>query len=235
MEINANGHAYVDLGLPSGTLWAKRNVGANKETDAGLYFAWGETTGYTEGQVGAYKRFTWGDYKHGNAKPFTKYDQDGKTILEPADDAATVNMGGDWRMPTKKQCIELLKKTKNGFVTNEGAFTQYAWSKTSGLSEPTSKTTAISNWSAAGYLFFKKSYASVIEAISANDYLFIPFVGYCGNGEVHNAEECGVWSSSLDMDCACFAWNFYFDGYEASVDEYGERLYGQSVRGVISK
>ena len=41
-----NGHAYVDLGLPSGTLWATMNVGANSETDTGLYFAWGETTGY---------------------------------------------------------------------------------------------------------------------------------------------------------------------------------------------
>ena len=40
-----NGHEYVDLGLPSGTLWAKCNVGAQNETDYGLYFAWGETTG----------------------------------------------------------------------------------------------------------------------------------------------------------------------------------------------
>ena len=46
-----NGHAYVDLGLPSGTKWAKMNVGASSETDAGLYFAWGETQGYTASQV----------------------------------------------------------------------------------------------------------------------------------------------------------------------------------------
>lgn len=44
-----NGHAYVDLGLPSGTLWATMNVGANSPTDYGLYFAWGETQGYTSG------------------------------------------------------------------------------------------------------------------------------------------------------------------------------------------
>lgn len=51
--INANGHEYVDLGLPSGTLWANMNVGANSETDNGLYFAWGETTGYTADQIGS--------------------------------------------------------------------------------------------------------------------------------------------------------------------------------------
>ena len=42
-----NGFEYVDLGLPSGTLWATMNVGASSETDYGLYFAWGETQGYT--------------------------------------------------------------------------------------------------------------------------------------------------------------------------------------------
>lgn len=45
-------YEYVDLGLPSGTLWAKWNVGATSETDTGLYFAWGETQGYTADQVG---------------------------------------------------------------------------------------------------------------------------------------------------------------------------------------
>ena len=34
-------HEYVDLGLPSGTLWATRNVGADKPEDIGDYFAWG--------------------------------------------------------------------------------------------------------------------------------------------------------------------------------------------------
>ena len=37
-------HEYVDLGLPSGTLWATCNVGADKPEDFGDYFAWGETT-----------------------------------------------------------------------------------------------------------------------------------------------------------------------------------------------
>ena len=54
---------YVDLGLPSHLKWAKCNIGAEKETDAGLYFAWGETTGYTASQVGTDKHFSERDYK----------------------------------------------------------------------------------------------------------------------------------------------------------------------------
>ena len=46
-KINSNGFDYVDLGLPSGTLWAACNVGASKPSESGLYFAWGETQGYT--------------------------------------------------------------------------------------------------------------------------------------------------------------------------------------------
>lgn len=43
-----NGHDYIDLGLPSGTLWATCNLGAEKPTDYGQYYAWGETKGYGE-------------------------------------------------------------------------------------------------------------------------------------------------------------------------------------------
>ena len=51
-EFNNNGFDYVDLGLPSGTLWATCNVGASKPEDFGLYFQWGGTQGYTNEQVG---------------------------------------------------------------------------------------------------------------------------------------------------------------------------------------
>ena len=67
-EPKPNGHDYVDLGLPSGTLWATMNVGASKPSDAGLYFQWGDTQGYTADQVGTgdgKKKFSsdWSDYK----------------------------------------------------------------------------------------------------------------------------------------------------------------------------
>ena len=111
-------YEYVDLGLS--VKWAKCNVGAETETDAGLYFAWGETTGYTASQVGTDKQFSWSGYKYGNSSSdLTKYNQsDSKTVLESTDDAATQIMGGDWRMPTMAELQELFNNTTNKWFTN---------------------------------------------------------------------------------------------------------------------
>ena len=102
--------------------WAKCNVGAEKETDAGLYFAWGETTGYTASQVGTDKQFSWSVYKYGNSgSNLTKYNQsDGKPVLESTDDAATQIMGGDWRMPTETEIRELYNNTTNEWINING-------------------------------------------------------------------------------------------------------------------
>ena len=118
-KINDNGHKYVDLGLPSGTLWATCNVGASKASDAGLYFQWGDTQGYTKEQIGKDKQFNWGDYKWGVEPNFTKYTNLGET-LELADDAAHVNMGGDWHIPTPEQIQELIDNTTSAWTTQNG-------------------------------------------------------------------------------------------------------------------
>ena len=94
-----NGHSFVDLGLPSGLLWATCNVGAESPEQAGLYFAWGETTGFTAEQV-----FSW-------IRLFRKSEYSACDINEnllPVNDAAHVNMGGNWRMPTKVDFQELI-------------------------------------------------------------------------------------------------------------------------------
>ena len=72
--INNNGFEYVDLELPSGTLWAAMNVGASKPSDYGLYFQWGDTSGYTADQVGKGKQFAsdWNDYKWGVRPNFNR-------------------------------------------------------------------------------------------------------------------------------------------------------------------
>lgn len=227
-------YEYVDLGLPSGTLWAKCNVGANSETDYGLYFAWGETEGYANAST---KAFSWSDYKFnpsGDGETFTKYNAtDGKIALDAEDDAASVNMGGEWHMPNRAQCYELFEETKNGFVTNEGVFTQYTWDGE--YSNPTEATATISNWNAAGYFFFKNTYTSVTDAITAEDYLFIPAAGFCDEGEVGGVGGCGsVWSSSLNTDGVVSAWCFFFDDLGAGVDGY-DRYSGRSVRGVVGE
>ena len=123
-EINSNGFGYIDLGLPSGTLWATANVGASKPSDFGLYFQWGDTKGYTSNQVGegeGKKAFTWDDYKWkwNNTKINIKYTTTDKA-LEVEDDAAHVNMGGDWHMPTPTQIQELFDNTTSEWTTQDG-------------------------------------------------------------------------------------------------------------------
>ena len=98
-----NGHEYVDLGLPSGKLWATMNIGATSPEDYGNYYAWGELSGKSD--------YSWNTYKFGSASPFTKYDQDGLTTLELVDDVARTEWGGDWRMPTEADFQELTDNT----------------------------------------------------------------------------------------------------------------------------
>lgn len=88
------GGVKVDLGLPSGLLWAAGNLGAKKETDSGLFYAWGETTGY----------------ENGSGHVFDKANYTASAIsadLTLIQDAANVRLGGNWRMPTKEDNLEL--------------------------------------------------------------------------------------------------------------------------------
>ncbi len=87
-----NGHEYVDLGLPSGTLWATCNVGATYSEQYGGYFAWGEVIP---------KNF----YETSN------YTYASRPVTLPLSaDVAHVHWGGNWRMPTEEECRELLDK-----------------------------------------------------------------------------------------------------------------------------
>lgn len=86
-----SGHEYVDLGLPSGTLWATCNVGANIPSGTGYYYAWGETAPKTQ------------------YNPDNYLYNDNPVFLPATADAATVNWGGGWRMPTYQEMQELLR------------------------------------------------------------------------------------------------------------------------------
>ena len=101
---DSNHPHVIDLGLPSNTKWACCNVGSMKPEDYGSYFAWGETSPKS--------RYDWSNYSwcrfSGNSKMLTKYNPkppcgtvDNRTQLELSDDAAHVNWGGNWRLPTK--------------------------------------------------------------------------------------------------------------------------------------
>lgn len=125
------GHEYVDLALPSGTLWAKCNIGANKDTDTGSFFSWGETI------IKQKNKFTRSNYKYYKAHEYfyqikkvkyliTKYNNnkdygiiDNKYVLDARDDAATSQWGDTWCMPSDDQLEELCKECKfNSFANN---------------------------------------------------------------------------------------------------------------------
>ena len=117
-------YEYVDLGLPSGLLWATCNVGADTPEDYGDYFAWGETQ--------PKNTYNWSTYQYcnGSINTLTKYCNnsgygyngftDNLTTLLPEDDAATANWGSDWRMPTEAEWQELLDNTTCTWTTQNG-------------------------------------------------------------------------------------------------------------------
>lgn len=109
-----NGHAYVDLGLPSGLKWATCNVGATSPEQAGRYFAWGEITGYTAEQVTGGER-VFSRYVY-NAGPAASIETD----LTLEQDAAHAYMGGKWRMPTEEEWQELIDNCNSTWTDNYG-------------------------------------------------------------------------------------------------------------------
>jgi len=106
-----NNYEYVDLGLPSGTLWATRNVGASSPEEYGMHLGWGEIETQTS--------YTWSSYFFANndQSKYTKYCSDSVygydgytddlTELELMDDVAYINWGSEWCMPTQAQAKEL--------------------------------------------------------------------------------------------------------------------------------
>ena len=137
VEIVGDGYEYVDLGLPSGTLWATCNVGASKPEGYGNYYAWGETN-----TKSTYNWFTY-KYANGNYDKLTKYCNksdygsngftDKLTTLQSGDDPATANWGSGWQTPSKAQWDELLANTTNQWTTRNGVKGRLFTSKKNGL------------------------------------------------------------------------------------------------------
>ena len=119
-------YKYVDLGLPSGTLWAAWNVGAERPEDPGDYFAWGETVTKDIDDWKSYKysAFVDGCYRLNKycTEPSFGFDGfvDSLTVLEPGDDAVRAHWGDGWRMPTKEEWDELFENTACICMTQNG-------------------------------------------------------------------------------------------------------------------
>ena len=112
LTMKENGFEYVDLGLPSGTMWATCNVGASRPEDSGLLFQFGRVDGY---KYGDNNRVINNNQTTTSGKTYKR-----NNVLELEDDAAYVHMGGKWRMPTKCQLKELLDNTSYNVETING-------------------------------------------------------------------------------------------------------------------
>lgn len=202
---NIGGHDCVDLGLPSGRKWATCNIGANKPTEYGKHFAWGETKQKIN--------YTWVTYKWcenkkvddlGFPQDFTKYvlknksgKVDNKTVLEAADDAATANWGSAWRMPTIEEMQELVENCTWEWTTNYNG-------------------TGI-----AGQIGTSKLNGNTI---------FLPAAGYRYDSASLGG---GYWSSSLNLDYSDYS--LALDFHENDVEWHDDRRsYSRSVRAVLN-
>ena len=194
---------YVDLGLS--VKWATMNIGAEKESDYGIMFAWGQTdnavaTKFVDSENYPYN---WANapFNGGNTSYNATYFNSVKDtvcpngILAKEYDAATQIMGSDWRMPTRTEWQELIDNT-----TNE-------WTQVNGVNGR--KFTA-----------------------SNGNSIFIPAAGGCSDGSVNSVGYCGnVWSSSLNTSNPYFAWYLGFTSGNCRVNDDG-RYNGRAVRGV---
>ena len=200
---NYNGHEYVDLNLPSGTLWATSVIGG----DNPLYFQWGDTEGWTAEQVqNGEKVFAsdGSDYKWNEGEwtieglSMTKYNAtDGKRILDLEDDAAHVHMGGDWHMPTKEQCEELKANTTSIWTTQNGVNGRLFTSDTTGKS------------------------------------VFVPAFGNADGSGLYGVGSDGyVWCSSVEEDYLGTAWYLGFQSSNMYMT-HNTRIVGRCVLGVI--
>ena len=193
---------WVDFGLPSGLLWATRNVGASSPEDYGDYFAWGETQ--------PKEVYSWSTYRYCNGAYYelTKYCDnsiygyngftDNLTMLQPSDDAATANWGVGARTPTEAEWDELIRHTTSQWTTRNGV---------NGMLLTSSNGNSLF-LPAAGYRWGSSLY-SLYHAGSRGYY----------------------WSSSLDTDNPGRAWDFHFTSGYQGVYRDG-RDYGFTVRAV---
>ena len=221
----------VDLGLPSGTLWCKYNLGVNPnrllipEDWYGDYYAWGDLEPNKTDEDGKIY-FDWSNYKFGKSfNKLTKYCNistyglngftDNLTQLQPEDDAAYQNKkfyNFKFHIPTKEQCEELINYTKNYWVNN------YDQNK------------IIHNPEDDGGI--KGLNGRVFEGKNGNQ-MFIPAAGSPSSFLFDAGSCCRLWSSSLCLNNPGNAQYLYFNSRQINVSDF-YRYCGYSIRPVIN-
>ena len=217
-EIRQN-HDYVDLGLPSGTLWATTNIGAVNPQDYGWFFAWGETTPKEKYDDLTYRHREFGRFSNNNS-------------LGVTDDAAAINWGSPWVVPTTEQMTELCNEC------------YWVWTDNYNSSK------------IAGYIVYKtkdekdkgvkknKKDASATTSYTADDpHIFLPAAGYMSGIWVkYDGERGYYWSSSFLNVRKDYLYNTRTDVYDLHFnsgfvkDKNNEKpVIGHSVRPVRNK
>ena len=212
----------IDLGLPSGTLWANMNIGANSVDDYGRYYDWSSCDGRYGSKESSkhYKVTTETNVDEGGfettttIKGYTKYVMsnsssegyngffDNIDILDSEDDAATVNWGKDWRIPTDEEYTELRTHCK------------WIWGSINGIN---------------GYKVIGPN----------NNYIFLPASGVWGNSASYpKGGGGGYWSSTLSKTKSSGACSIQFTKSAITRDSWWTpvaRYYGMSIRPVSAK
>ena len=203
---------YVDLGLS--VMWADRNVGAKTPQDYGLYFSWGNVDGHVideNGNVTDGYSFDENTYSTSFGGQYT-----GST-LDAEHDAATVNMGSDWRMPTSGETLELVNNTEQYYID---------------LSGNTVAKSELDGSKLRSVCFVKKG--EEFDYNNRSNFIEFPFAADCFDSLLGSEGLYGfVWSSIVRFARVEYARSFYFgsDGL-LDGDYYYKRFYGCSVRGV---
>ena len=224
-------YEVVDLGLPSGTLWCKYNLGVDQNQLSkaknwyGSYYAWGELKG-NKTNKNSKIYFGWINYEFGNKyNRLTKYCNnpefglnkftDNLTQLLPEDDVAYQNKNlhnFKFHIPTKEQCEELIKYTNSYWVNN------YNPNKLKHNPEDDGGIQGLNG--------------RVFEGKNRNQ-LFIPAAGYRYDNDIYNVGSgCYLWSSSLDLFYPSYACNLYFNSDNVDISNFN-RYIGCGIHSVL--
>lgn len=193
---------WVDLGLPSGLLWATRNVGASSPEDYGDYFAWGETQPKSDYDYDTYNYYRcdnfdcgWIKYCNDSATGYHNY-MDNLTILQPGDDAATVNWGGGARMPTIEEWEELCSHTTCTCIDGMSSGLCFTGSNGNSIFLPAA---ACRIGKEIGYVDLEGFYwSSSLDYVDYPWYLYLRVDGEIGLHSFHSR----IWGNSVRAVCS---------------------------------
>ena len=114
-------YEFVNLGLPSGTFWADKNLRAKTPEESGWYFQWGDNTGYAKEDIGKLREFNWESYPFYEGGKLSKYTKNGD-VLAKEDDVVTIYLGENYSIPTREQFQELLNKCEWAWDINKKGY-----------------------------------------------------------------------------------------------------------------